>query len=104
MPTRAQERTLRSKPCPALRCGAGRCERDLLRNGVCRTFHGIDISENAIAAAREIAKQRSLALTYEVADLNFLELRAKRFGLVVAQPCLHHVLFSSGSRGKYGCC
>src|SRR6266566_221025 len=102
--TLARERKLKFEHGLTLGCGAGRGERELIRNGVCRTFHGIDISENAIAAAREIAKKQSLPLTYEVADLNFLELPAKTFDLVVAQTCLHHILFSSGSRNKYGNC
>jgi len=89
----AQERNLKFENGLTLGCGTGRCERDLLRRGVGRSFHGIDISEKAIAAAREIAKEQNLPLTYEVADLNFVELPEKRFDLVVAQTCLHHVLF-----------
>ncbi len=89
----AQERNLKFENGLTLGCGAGRCERDLVSRGVCRSFHGIDISEEAIAAAREIAKEQNLPLTYEVADLNFVELPEKRFDLVVAQTCLHHVLF-----------
>ena len=76
-----------------LGCGAGRCERELLAKGVCRSFHGIDISEKAITAAREIAKERDLPITYEVADLNFVALPEKTFDLVVAQTSLHHLLF-----------
>lgn len=76
-----------------LGCGAGRCERDLISQGVCRIFHGIDISENAITKAREIAKEKNLPLTYEVGDLNFVKLPEKAFDLVVAQTCLHHILF-----------
>jgi SAM-dependent methyltransferase len=91
--TLARERKLKFEHGLILGCGAGRGERELIRNGVCRTFHGIDISENAIVAAREIAKEQSLPLTYEVADLNFLELPEKTFDLVVAQTCLHHILF-----------
>jgi len=91
--TLARERKLKFEHGLTLGCGAGRGERELIRNGVCRTFHGIDISENAIVAAREIAKEQSLPLTYEVADLNFLELPEKTFDLVVAQTCLHHILF-----------
>src|SRR5436189_57951 len=49
--------------------------------------------EDTKAAAREIAKEQNLPLTYEVADLNFLELPEKTFDLVVAQTCLHHILF-----------
>lgn len=76
-----------------LGCGAGRCERDLISRGVCRSFHGIDISEHAVAKARETAKEQSLPLTYDVADLNFVKLPEKTFDLVVAQTCLHHILF-----------
>lgn len=43
--------------------------------------------------AREIAARENLPLTYEVADLNFIELPPKAFDLVVAQTSLHHVLF-----------
>jgi 2-polyprenyl-3-methyl-5-hydroxy-6-metoxy-1,4-benzoquinol methylase len=76
-----------------LGCGTGRCERELLAKGVCRRFHGIDISEDAIIAAREIARDQNLPITYEVDDLNFVELPEKTFDLVVAQTSLHHVLF-----------
>jgi SAM-dependent methyltransferase len=65
----------------------------LLAKGVCRSFHGIDISEEAITAAREIAREQNLPITYEAADLNFVELPKKRFDLVVAQTSLHHILF-----------
>ena len=76
-----------------LGCGAGRLERDLLSKGVCRRFHGIDISEKAIETARDIARKENLPLTYEVADLNFVELPEKIFDLVAAQTSLHHILF-----------
>jgi SAM-dependent methyltransferase len=89
----AQERKLKFENGLTLGCGAGRRERELVGRGVCRRFHGIDISEKAIAAAREIAKEQDLPLTYEVADLNFVELPEKTFDLVVAQTCLHHILF-----------
>lgn len=89
----ATEKKLKFERGLTLGCGAGRRERELVCRGVCRSFHGIDISEKAIAAAREIAKEQNLPLTYEVADLNFLEVPEKAFDLVVAQTSLHHVLF-----------
>lgn len=89
----ANEKSLRFEQGLTLGCGAGRFERDLLSRGVCRSFHGIDVSERAIARAREIAKEQSLLLTYEVADLNFIKLPEKRFDLIVAQTCLHHLLY-----------
>jgi SAM-dependent methyltransferase len=89
----ANEKGLRFEHGLSLGCGAGRGERELVHKGICQSFHGIDISENAIATAREIAKAQNLPLTYEIADLNFAKLPEKTFDLVVAQTCLHHVLF-----------
>jgi SAM-dependent methyltransferase len=89
----ANEKGLTFEQGLTLGCGVGRCERDLISRGVGRSFHGIDISERAIAKAREIAKEQNLPLTYEVADLNFVRLPEKTFDLVVAQTCLHHILF-----------
>jgi SAM-dependent methyltransferase/LPS sulfotransferase NodH len=89
----ANEKKLKFEHGLSLGCGTGRRERELISSGVCRSFHGIDISEKAIAAARQIAKEQDFPLTYEVADLNFLKLPEKTFDLVVAQTSLHHVLF-----------
>jgi SAM-dependent methyltransferase len=89
----ANEKGLTFERGLTLGCGTGRCERDLLSKGVGLSFHGIDISERAIAKAREIAKEQNLPLTYEVADLNFVRLPENTFDLVVAQTCLHHILF-----------
>jgi len=91
--TLAQEKKLKFEHGLTLGCGAGRCERKLVQTGVCRSFHGIDISEDAIVAAQETAREQNLPLTYEVADLNFVTLPERTFDLVVAQTCLHHILF-----------
>ena len=93
LPRVASEKGLKFEHGLTLGCGAGRCERDLISRGVGRSFHGIDVSEKAIAMARQIAKEQRLPLTYEVADLNFVALPEKTFDLVVAQTCLHHILF-----------
>lgn len=77
----------------SLGCGAGRLERALIKDGVCKVFHGIDISDAAVADARRVAAEASLAITYEAADLNFLDLPPQTYDLVVAQTSLHHVLF-----------
>ena len=89
----ARKKGLRFKRGLTLGCGAGRLERTLLKDGICQNFHGIDISENAIADAREFARQNGLAATYEVADLNFIKLPEKQYDLVAAQTSLHHILF-----------
>lgn len=93
LPRLARERGLTFSRGLTLGCGAGRLERSLLAAGICQSFHGVDISERAIAAARERAEREELPLTYEVADLNFLQLPEQTFDLVVAQTSLHHVLF-----------
>ncbi len=89
----AREKGLTFKNGLTLGCGAGRLERNLLVNRLCQSFHGIDISENAIVEARATAARESLPITYEVADLNFVVLPEATFDLVVAQTALHHVLF-----------
>lgn len=89
----AKERGLTFEKGLTLGCGAGRLERSLLKSRLCRSFHGVDISEKAIEEARDTAERDSLPLTYEVADLNFLSLPLATFDLVVAQTSLHHVLF-----------
>src|SRR6266481_2513275 len=45
----ARDKGLKFEHGLTLGCGAGRLERDLVSRGVCRRFHGIDISEKAIA-------------------------------------------------------
>ncbi len=89
----AREKNLTFEHGLTLGCGAGRLERALVQEGICRSLHGIDISEKAIAAARDTAKKEGLPLTYEVADLNFVQLPEKTFDLVAAQTSLHHILF-----------
>ena len=89
----ANEKRLRFEHGLTLGCGAGRLERELVSRGICGGFHGIDISEQAVAAARDIARKENLPLTYEVGDLNFVELPEDTFDLVAAQTSLHHILF-----------
>jgi 2-polyprenyl-3-methyl-5-hydroxy-6-metoxy-1,4-benzoquinol methylase len=91
--TVAREKGLRFERGLTLGCGAGRLERSLVEHGICQSFHGIDISEKAVADAQETAKRLGLPLTYEIGDLNFIELPRRAFDLVVAQTSLHHVLF-----------
>src|ERR1700745_1498012 len=75
----ANEKELKFEYGLTLGCGAGRLERDLVRRGICRRFLGIDISEEATATARDIATKDNLPLTYDVADLNFVDLPEKTF-------------------------
>lgn len=85
-----RERGLTFRSGLSLACGAGRAEREFLRLGICERFHGIDISEDAIAEARE--NGHGLALTYATADLNRVVLEPGAYDLVITQNCLHHVM------------
>jgi ubiquinone/menaquinone biosynthesis C-methylase UbiE len=76
----------------SLGCGAGRAERHLLKIGVCGSFVGIDVAEWAIEEARSLAKRESCNCTYEIQDLNYINLPPQAYDLVVAQTSLHHVL------------
>lgn len=93
LPHICKEKNLHFERAVSLGCGAGRLERYLLDHKVCRQAHGIDISDAAIDAARQSAAADNLPVTYEAADLNFVELPESAFDLVVAQTSLHHVLF-----------
>ena len=89
----ARDRGLKFERGLTLGCGAGRLERELLQGGICQSFHGIDVSAEAVKTAQETAAREHLPLTYEVGDLNFIKLPADTYDLVVAQTSLHHVLF-----------
>lgn len=85
-----RERNLRFESGLSLACGAGRAERELVKQGICKRFHGVDISERAIEEARLLAGD--LPLRYEVADLNRVSLSENAYDLVTTTNCLHHVL------------
>ena len=76
----------------SLGCGSGRAERNFLKQGICTSFHGIDIAPQAVEQARLSAETEKLNCTYSVQDLNDLSLPKGAFDLVVAQTSLHHVL------------
>jgi len=76
----------------SLACGSGRSERHALAQGICTSFHGIDVAEDAIQEARKVAARENLNITYERGDLNTIKLEPKRYDLVLTQNCLHHVL------------
>lgn len=76
----------------SLACGSGRAERTALMQGICTSFHGIDVAENALQEARQVAAKENLNITYEQGDLNTLKLEPGSYDLVITQNCLHHVL------------
>jgi SAM-dependent methyltransferase len=78
----------------SLGCGAGHLDRIFKRCGFrFRSFTGIDISEGAVAQARALANEISLAPTvrYVAADLNHFELPSRGFDFIYFFQSLHHI-------------
>lgn len=76
-----------------LGCGTGRVEQQWNQRGLFGSVHGLDISPKAIESAREYAGRHALPFTYEVADLNFMQLKPDQYDLVLAVTALHHCLY-----------
>lgn len=76
----------------SLGCGEGRMERPLLKEGICEHVTGIDVADEALAAARSIAAEEGLNAEYQRQDMNFLDLKDQKFDLIVAQTSLHHIV------------
>ena len=83
---------LKPKRGLSLACGSGRAERNALAQGICTSFHAIDVAEDAIREARKVATKENLNITYEQGDLNTIRLEPESYDLVITQNCLHHVL------------
>jgi SAM-dependent methyltransferase len=78
----------------SLGCGAGHLDRILRNRGFTfRSFTGVDISELAIARAREQAAEIGLApaVDYFVADLNQYEFPRRQFDFIYFFMSLHHI-------------
>jgi SAM-dependent methyltransferase len=78
----------------SLGCGAGHLDRILRRCGFTfRSFTGIDLSENAINRARELAHEIGLApkIRYVAEDLNRCELAPQSFDFIYFFQSLHHL-------------
>jgi SAM-dependent methyltransferase len=77
----------------SLGCGSGGLERDAIALGVCRTFHGLDISEDALEAAVAAAEAAGVRerIEYRQADLNTVRLPPAAYDVVFAVQALHHV-------------
>jgi SAM-dependent methyltransferase len=77
----------------SLGCGSGWVEREAIRIGLCASFDGYDISEEALAVARSQAADEGLGdrIHYRQADLNRLDLEPGAYDVVVAAQVLHHI-------------
>ncbi len=75
----------------SLGCGAGDLERRLFREGIARSYEGIDVAPAAIERARSAAGALGSAdIQYRVADINKLELAAQHYDAVFCHMSAHH--------------
>lgn len=76
----------------SLGCGGGQLEREAISLGLCRAVVGVDVSEGAVELARQRAADAGLTgITYQVADLNQVQLPPETYDLVMVKQSLHHV-------------
>jgi SAM-dependent methyltransferase len=81
-----------------LGCGSGWLTLALAQRGA--TAHGIDVADRAIEISRayleSIEPEVASRVTYQVADLNGVDLPAEGYDLVVANGVLHHLVDPRG--------
>ena len=89
-------RRLKLKPCRALDVGCGTGENViwLARQGF--SVEGCDLSETAIAVAREKANSANVECEFRVADFLVDHLPHERFGLLMDRGCMHSVSSKKG--------
>jgi SAM-dependent methyltransferase len=80
-------------PGLSLGCGHGTVERDAIGLGICETFVGLDISQEALDVAAQDAASSGLGdrIDYHWADLNVADLERDAYDVVFAVQALHHV-------------
>ncbi len=75
-----------------LGCGGGTLERKAAGLGICRNFHCVDISPQAVEVASALASREGWdGFRYEVLDANTLTLEPDSFDLIMADMALHHI-------------
>lgn len=82
-------------PLKVLSLGAGYCGQELdLARGFRRPYeiHCIDINPALFEQARAVAREERLALYFQEADLNHLELEPGSWNMVYANAAIHHVI------------
>lgn len=73
-------------------CGFGTIERMLRERDICQEIEGIDLAEEAIQGARQLAAAAGLkGITYAVADLHRVELPEETYDVIYAHSSIHHI-------------
>lgn len=77
----------------SLGCGTGNLERAARRINLCDQIVGIDFSEASLDVARAKAREEGLTgISYQIGDLDNLEIPRGVYDLVFIHQSLHHVL------------
>lgn len=74
-----------------LGCGSGTTAFTLAKLGF--TVTGVDISETAIAMAKDLSEQQNLQINFVVGDILQLEKMNEKFNLIYDSHCLHCIVF-----------
>ncbi len=78
--------------CLTLGCGAGDLERNLVTYNLCNRHDGFDLAPEAIRKAREQAAKENIGhISYDVRDINEIELPPNFYDIVFAVSAMHHL-------------
>jgi SAM-dependent methyltransferase len=77
----------------SLGCGYGGVELSVAR-AINKPFQilGLDLNDGILDAPRKVAADENLPATFQAIDLNFVELPASQYDVVMAHASLHHLL------------
>ena len=77
----------------SLGCGGGALERHVVQLGIARQVDGLDISADAIALAKKLAKEsgQEQSIRYAIANLNSLEFKPEVYDAAFASQSVHHI-------------
>ena len=84
-----------SRPLRVLSLGSGYCGHEL---GLARSLNigyeilCTDINDDIFSAARDVAVDERLNLTFAVEDLNFIKIKPKNFDVIFAHAAIHHAI------------
>jgi Methylase involved in ubiquinone/menaquinone biosynthesis len=76
----------------SLGCGPGGVEINLAQQARSAEIQCIDINPEALERGRQRARELGLNMSFQVADLNTIELPANEFDMVFCYAALHHVI------------
>lgn len=70
-------------------CGAGSLERQMIKDGLCRSVDGCDLCEDRLKTAAQLAS--TMPINYFVSDLNSPQFLPQSYDLIIGSGIFHHV-------------